>query len=597
MMHFIRNVRIQNRLFTGFGLVVALIVALTIIGTNEVGQIDTKLTVINDLNTVKQRYAINFRGSVHDRAIAVRDLVLLTDPAELQQSRQEIVDLTEMYAESAAGMADIFSQPENVDGDERRILRSIEAIEEETLPQIEGIIASLDAGDRETALSVLISQARPNFTIWLARINQFIDLEEAKNNRLTSETREIAANFQSQMLVFTGIALVMSILVAAWAVSGVRPLKRLSDVVLQLSEGNLEVEVPNSGARGEVGMISGAVLVFRDNAVEAKRLELEAAEREAKERAAEEARKEQTLRDEAERKQAEEEAAEEARRSRRTEMLALADQFEASVMGLVEDLSDAANEMEHAAEQMSQALKKTMADAEQVESRSTNANENAMQVAESANELARSVRSVSQQTLQSASAAKAAVVETKSAGSDIAQLSEAARSIGDVVNLITDIAEQTNLLALNATIEAARAGEAGRGFAVVASEVKSLASQTAGATQRISEQVGGMQSATQKAVNAVESIQGRISEIGQSADDIAVAVEEQDASTGSIASNIEMVSSGTNAVTETIVGVSGSARQSSRDAQIVLTSASSLREKASSLRDNVQAFVNTVRNA
>lgn len=596
-MQFIRNVRIQNRLFTGFGLVVALIVVLTIIGTNDVGQIDTKLTVINDLNTVKQRYAINFRGSVHDRAIAVRDLVLLTDVRELQKSRQEIVDLTEMYAESASGMSVIFSNPQNVDGDERRILRSIQEIEEETLPQIEAIITALDAGDRQSALQMLIAQARPNFTIWLARINQFIDLEEAKNNRLTSETRDIAANFRSQMLAFTGIALVLSILVAAWAVSGVRPLKRLSDVVLQLSEGNLEVEVQSSTARDEVGMISGAVQVFRDNAIEAKRLEAEAAEREAQERAAEEARAERAKREEAERKTAEEAALEEAQQARRTEMLALADQFEASVMGLVEDVSEAANEMEHAAQQMSLALEQTMADAEQVESRSSEANENAVHVAESANELARSVRSVSQQTLQSASAAKSAVVETKSAGEDIAQLSEAARSIGDVVNLITDIAEQTNLLALNATIEAARAGDAGRGFAVVASEVKSLASQTAGATQRIGEQVGDMQAATQKAVSAVENIQGQISEIGQSADDIAVAVEEQDASTESIASNIEMVSSGTKSVTETIVGVSNSARRSSADAETVLTSASSLREKASSLRENVQAFVRTVRDA
>lgn len=596
-MQFIRNVRIQNRLFTGFGLVVALIVVLTIIGTNDVGQIDTKLTVINDLNTVKQRYAINFRGSVHDRAIAVRDLVLLTDVRELQKSRQEIVDLTEMYAESASGMSVIFSNPQNVDGDERRILRSIQEIEEETLPQIEAIITALDAGDRQSALQMLIAQARPNFTIWLARINQFIDLDEAKNNRLTSETRDIAANFRSQMLAFTGIALVLSILVAAWAVSGVRPLKRLSDVVLQLSEGNLEVEVQSSTARDEVGMISGAVQVFRDNAIEAKRLEAEAAQREAQERAAEEARAERAKREEAERKTAEEAAAEEAQQARRAEMLALADQFEASVMGLVEDVSEAANEMEHAARQMSLALEQTMADAEQVESRSSDANENAVHVAESANELARSVRSVSQQTLQSASAAKSAVVETKSAGEDIAQLSEAARSIGDVVNLITDIAEQTNLLALNATIEAARAGDAGRGFAVVASEVKSLASQTAGATQRIGEQVGDMQAATQKAVSAVENIQGQISEIGQSADDIAVAVEEQDASTESIASNIEMVSSGTKSVTETIVGVSNSARQSSADAETVLTSASSLREKASSLRENVQAFVRTVRDA
>ena len=596
-MELLKNVRIQNRLFFGFGIVLSLIILLTILGTNDVGQIDSKLTVINDLNTVKQRYAINFRGSVHDRAIAVRDLVLLEDTGELQKSRQEIRNLTEMYAESAEGMRRIFTNPDNVDAAERRILASIEEIEDQTLPHIDAVMQALNAGDRETALRVLITQARPNFTTWLARINQFIDLEEAKNNALTSETREIAENFQSQMILFTGIALVMSVLVAAWAVFGVRPLKSLSDVVLQLADGNLDVQVPDASSKDEIGMISGAVRVFRDNAIETKRLEAEAAERETRERAAEEERQAQAIREEEERKRAQVEAEEQAREQRRSEMLALADNFEASVMGLVEDLSSAANDMETAAGQMTNALDATVEDSNKVETRSSDASDNARQVADSANELARSVRSVSEQTLQSASVAKAAVGETEAAGADIAQLSDAARSIGDVVNLITDIAEQTNLLALNATIEAARAGDAGKGFAVVASEVKNLASQTAGATQRIGEQVGDMQEATNKAVEAVQRIQQQITEIGTNAEEIAVAVEEQDASTGSIASNIAAVSDGTGEVTQTIRGVSGSARQSGENAQTVLNSAKALREKSTVLRSSVREFVETVRSA
>ncbi len=597
VMELLKNVRIQSRLFFGFGVVLSLIILLTILGNNDVGQIDNKLTVINDLNTVKQRYAINFRGSVHDRAIAVRDLVLLEDPSELQKSRQEIQDLTEMYLESAEGMRRIFANPDNVDGNERRILASIQEIEEETLPQIDAIIQSLDAGDRETAFQTLVTQARPNFTIWLARINQFIDLEEAKNNALTTETRQIAANFQSQMILFTAIALVASVLVAAWAVIGVRPLKSLSDVVLQLANGNLDVNVADTSARDEIGMISGAVRVFRDNAIETKRLEAEASEREAKERAAENERQAKALQEEEERKRAQEDAERQASEARRAEMLALADNFEASVMGLVEDLSSAAHEMETAARQMTNALEATVGDANRVETSSSDASDNARQVADSANELARSVRAVSQQTLQSASVAKAAVGQTQAAGADIAQLSDAARSIGDVVNLITDIAEQTNLLALNATIEAARAGDAGKGFAVVASEVKNLANQTAGATQQIGEQVSDMQEATNKAVDAVDRIQSQIAEIGNNAEEIAAAVEEQDASTGSIASNIARVSDGTEEVTQTIRGVSGSARDSGENARTVLMSAQSLKDKSTTLRASVREFMETVRSA
>lgn len=595
-MGFIQNVRIQNRLFFGFGMVLSLIIALTVLGINEVSQIDSKLTVINDLNSVKQRYAINFRGSVHDRSIAVRDLVLLDDADELQRTNQEIRDLTEMYADSARRMDQIFAVPENVDAAERRILDSIQEIEQETLPQIEAIVETVAAGDLDEAKAILIEQARPNFVTWLARINQFIDLEEEKNNSLTTETRTIAADFRSQTILFTSIALVISVLVAAWAVLGVRPLKNLSDIVLQLASGKLDVDVPNADARDEVGMISGAVKVFRDNAVEAKRLGAEAAEREEQERIDKEARAEQRAREEQERKAAREAAETAAREQRRTEMLALADQFETSVMGLVEELSAASNDMQQVADHVASALDTTVSDSDKVDASASEAHANARQVAESASELSRSVRSVSQQTLQSASVANDAVDHTRRANEDISQLADAAKSIGDVVNLITEIAEQTNLLALNATIEAARAGDAGRGFAVVANEVKSLASQTAGATQKIGEQVNDMQNATQKAVAAVEQIQAQISEIGKNAEEIATAVEQQDVATESIASNIAMVSQGTEEVTGTIKGVNSSARESGKEAQTVVEAASSLNDKAVVLRRSVQEFLENVRS-
>lgn len=397
------------------------------------------------------------------------------------------------------------------------------------------------------------------------------------------------------------IILVVVILIAAGAIYIVlsrvtKPINAISDTMIVLADGNLEVEVPYGDRTDEVGTMAGSVQIFKENALERRRLEAEQREREEaeRERKAEEERKAREA--DEERRIREEQQAEEARKERRQEMLDLADQFEASVMEVVESVGQSASDMEHAATGLTQTADDTSKQSEIVSMAAQQASGNAQMVASAAEELSASVREITGQTNQSSAAARNAVTRTEEAGKDIAELVSAAQKIGDVVNLINDIAEQTNLLALNATIEAARAGDAGKGFAVVASEVKSLANQTANATQEISDQVSGMQTATNTAVEAIDQIKSIIGEIDSTAVSIASAVEEQDASTQEIARNVAEVSTGTEEVTSNINEVSTGASSTGAAATQVLSAAQLLTQQSSDLRGQVESFLNTIRS-
>ena len=190
-----------------------------------------------------------------------------------------------------------------------------------------------------------------------------------------------------------------------------------------------------------------------------------------------------------------------------------------------------------------------------------------------------------------------AVQQARVTNDRVGELSKAAARIGDVVELINTIAGQTNLLALNATIEAARAGDAGRGFAVVASEVKSLANQTAKATDEIRQQIGSMQTVTETAVSAIRNISGTIAEINEVTTAIAAAVEEQGAATREIARNIQHAASGTSEVSTNIVGVSSASAQAGTTANEVLTASDALRREADVLREEIDAFLTNIRAA
>jgi len=375
----------------------------------------------------------------------------------------------------------------------------------------------------------------------------------------------------------------------------VRPVNALSDTMMVLAQGKLEVEVPSADAQDEVGDMARSVQIFKENAIERQRLEVEQREREEQERTrAEEEERRKREEEEANRKR-EQEREENARKERRQAMLDLADKFEASVMAVVQGVSNSATEMENAARGMAETADDTSKKSEVVSNAAQQASSNAQMVASAAEELSASVREITGQTNQSSAAARDAVSRTENAGKDVAELVDAAQKIGDVVKLINDIAEQTNLLALNATIEAARAGDAGKGFAVVASEVKSLANQTAKATQEISEQVEGMQQATNLAVRAMDEIKGIIGEIETTSVSIASAVEQQDASTQEIARNVGEVSTGTEEVTSNIHAVNQGATSTGSAATEVLSAAQLLTQQSDELRGQVESFLATIR--
>ncbi|MGE4281294.1 MAG: protoglobin domain-containing protein [Magnetospirillum sp.] len=220
---------------------------------------------------------------------------------------------------------------------------------------------------------------------------------------------------------------------------------------------------------------------------------------------------------------------------------------------------------------------------------------NIQTVAAAAEELSSSIEEISRQVSHSAAIAADAMTEAERTNQMVESLSEAAGKIGQVVSLINAIASQTNLLALNATIEAARAGEAGKGFAVVANEVKSLANQTAKATNEIGTQIGAVQSATRDAVGAITDIARTIGQINEIAGSIAAAVEEQGAATQEIARNVQQAAMGTQEVTGTIARVSAAAFETGNTAREVLNAAASLAQNSNVLENQVDRFVADIR--
>jgi methyl-accepting chemotaxis protein len=398
-----------------------------------------------------------------------------------------------------------------------------------------------------------------------------IELEQKVKESYAAAQRVYEANIAAtSRMILTGIGLVIAIVAGmAWAVGrGIsRPIVGMTGLMNKLAAGDLDITVIGTERADEIGQMAKAMEVFKDNAIANRKLE------------------------------AEQRAEQERRVARAQRLDELFKRFDAKISDMLKVVAGATTELQAAANSMSSTAEETSRQATAVAGAAEETSANVQTVATATEELSSSITEISRQVAQSTRSAGNAVEQADRAGESVRGLSQAAEKIGDVVRLISEIASQTNLLALNATIEAARAGEAGKGFAVVASEVKTLASQTAKATEEISAQVSGIQTATGGAVTAITSIGGVINEVHQIATAIAAAVEEQGSATQEIARNIQQAAAGTQDVTTNIASVNVAAGDAGAAATQVLGAANELSKQATNLRSEVDHFLADVKAA
>ncbi len=278
MLSAFRPNRISTKLLFGFGALTTVMIVMSAISVTRVESISSSLETINQQNSVKQRYAINFRGSVHDRAISLRDVVLSSDRAGSELAVEEIEQLAAKYAASAGPLDQMMT---DATPEETTILQGIKAVEARTLPLIEQVIADRRAGNDVEAHRILMSEASPAFTQWLATINQFIDLQEARNRALGAEAQATASGFLMLTLAAGAVALLLAAGIAYTALRSLDPLRRLTGVMGAVARDDVGQVVPYVDRTDEVGEIARAVAHFKDGTE--RRLALEAETEQARE--------------------------------------------------------------------------------------------------------------------------------------------------------------------------------------------------------------------------------------------------------------------------------------------------------------------------
>ena len=553
------NLKIASRLLVGFGLLMLIIAAqsgLSIYSGKSTEQAFTDVirAKANEAKEKAIQEQIYQARTWNWRYLATGDLAAFDKAQAIARNTVKTID-------DLVQSTQVPDRRAKVEAMKAQMIQYLEA--SETLKTIGGHNANLDTPEAKAGLSntSAIAQKMDGMGDELSTI-----YENAANKREQVANEQISQAALIAIAVGVGsllLGLVLSMLISR---SVVTPVTAMTDAMHQLAEGDLTVIVPSASSRDEVGDMAKAVQVFKDNAIRVRQMTAE--QEEIKARAAAE---------------------------RHKAMQELADDFEASVMGIVKTVATSATEMQATAQTMSSAAHQASAQATTVGAAAEQATSNVETVAAAAEELSTSIREIGQQVAQAAQISTQASQEAERTNHTVEALATAANKIGEVIQLINDIASQTNLLALNATIEAARAGDAGKGFAVVANEVKNLANQTGRATDEIGTQISAVQDEIGRAVSAIKNIGDTIEQVREISSSIATAVEEQGAATQEIARNVQQAAQGTKEVSGNIGGVTQAATTTGAAAEQVLSSSGELSSNSERLRSELDGFLSKVR--
>ncbi|WP_297810211.1 methyl-accepting chemotaxis protein [uncultured Helicobacter sp.] len=542
-----KNLSLKTQLFIGFGVILVFIILIAFTGYMKIRFVENTLAEISDTNAVKQRYAINFRGSVHDRAIAVRDVVILENVQEIEETLRLIQKLEGFYKDSAIKMDKIFQNANMVDEKDKEILKRIKGVESKTMPLISEIINKKAQADKVGANELLINQARGFFVEWLNVINEFIDYQEAKNQKLSDIAVNEIESYLNLTLWLSIIAFIVAIATSFYITRlvisslGAEP-KDVVKVVLSIANGNLNMPIKTQ---------------FKES------------------------------------------------------MLASMAQMQERLREIVSEVMSSAQELNERANAVTKSSEESKSSSYRQVQSSEESVERVKQVIDSVNHISSIAKQTEENSEHTANLSDKCMEAMKTTVESIEQITQMVTSssehirmlekhsqeIGGSADLIKEITDQTNLLALNAAIEAARAGEAGRGFAVVSDEIRKLAERTGVATSEITRMIEVIQSETQTAVEAIQNAVPQVEKGMEIANEASEILEQINLQASDSLDKAKKVTDATNIQVQDMENLSKELNEISRDSKNTAglmenntEAAQTLKNIASVLRKHINHF-------